>query len=160
MSDTFNLIQANHSHTDSLLFVWDSLYQWHHQNCPAMIKSPCLFELEQEIDRYLSTPDCYIFAIENGDQLCGFITGQLCKMESPLIKTELIGTVDHWFVMENARNNGVGKALFNCIEREFIDCGAKRINVEVWGFNIDALEAYKRLGFKAHIHCMTKTLTL
>ncbi|ANO32923.1 GNAT family N-acetyltransferase [Vibrio breoganii] len=159
MSGTFKVKRAEEAEKTQLIELWAALYQWHHNHDDGLIKKPCRSELETEIAEYLNTPDCIVFVVLNDGALSGFITGQLCELASPLTKSELVGSIDHWFVSEEHRGNGLGLALLERIEQEFADYGAKRLNVEVWHFNKNALETYKKRGFQTHIHCMTKVLS-
>ncbi|MEZ8966066.1 GNAT family N-acetyltransferase [Vibrio breoganii] len=158
MSLTYSINRAKQTRREPMLELWRALYQWHHQQCAELIKKPCPIELEAELDNYLNTPECAVFVATHDDEVCGFIAGQLYELASPLTKTELIGSIDQWYVAEDHRANGVGLALFERIEQEFVDCGAKRLNVEVWDFNNNALETYYKLGFQTHLRCMTKAL--
>ncbi|GEA50178.1 N-acetyltransferase [Vibrio inusitatus NBRC 102082] len=158
MPNTYRVARAQQAQRTPLLNLWCALYLWHHEQCVDLIKKPCRIELEDEIDNYLNTPQCAVFVAMRGDVVCGFIAGQLYELASPLVKTELIGSIDQWYVAKEHRSNGLGKALFDRIEQEFLDYGAKRLNVEVWDFNHNALETYKKKGFQTHIRCMTKAL--
>ncbi|CAM3955717.1 GNAT family N-acetyltransferase [Vibrio neonatus] len=158
MSDTFKIRRAQVTDKATLLNVWQALYEWHHLHCEQMIKSPCIEELTAEIDSYLSTLDCFIFVLEVDESIVGFISGQLCHMQSPLLKTQMVGSIDHWFVDDSYRKIGGGIALLNRLESEFAAHGAMRVNAEVWGFNQSALSVYRKHGFQTHIHCMTKTI--
>ncbi|GEA59997.1 GNAT family N-acetyltransferase [Vibrio comitans] len=158
MSDTYSVKRAKKKDEASLIDLWSALYLWHHEQCVDQIKKPCRNELQAEINNYLNTPDCAVFVATRGDAVCGFIAGQLYELVSPLTKSELIGSIDQWYVAKEFRANGLGQALFERIEQEFSDYGAKRLNVEVWDFNKNALESYKKKGFQTHIRCMTKAL--
>ncbi|GAB7220153.1 GNAT family N-acetyltransferase [Vibrio comitans] len=158
MSDTYKVKRAEQAERLALLDLWEALYLWHHEQCADLIKKPCRIELKAEIDNYLNTPDCAVFIAIRDGEVCGFIAGQLYELASPLTKSELMGSIDQWYVATEHRVNGLGLALFERIEQEFADCGAKRLNVEVWDFNNNALETYKKRGFQTHIHCMTKAI--
>ncbi|GAD88719.1 hypothetical protein VHA01S_009_00060 [Vibrio halioticoli NBRC 102217] len=158
MSDIFKVRRAQLEDKDTLLNVWRALYEWHHLHCEEMIKPPCINELDAELDSYLSTLDCFIFVLEVEEHIVGFITGQLCQLQSPLLKSQMVGSIDHWFVNDSYRQIGGGIALLSRLETEFLNYGAMRVNAEVWGFNESALGVYRKHGFQTHIHCMTKTI--
>ncbi|GAD79227.1 GNAT family N-acetyltransferase [Vibrio ezurae] len=158
MSDIFKIRRAQPTDKAALLNVWHALYQWHHMHCEEMIKPPCIKELDAEIESYLSTLDCCIFLLEVKGAVAGFISGQLCQMHSPLLSSQTVGSIDHWFVEQRYRKMGGGIALLERLQSEFSDHGAVRVNAEVWGFNESALCVYRKHGFKTHIHCMTKSI--
>lgn len=159
MSPIFNVAKANHQDQAPLTELWLSLYHYHRTHQPSLVKSPQRDEIVAELSGYLLNPECYIFIATIEEQAVGFVTGQLCQIISPLSKPHTIGSIDHWYVSDEWRGMGIGSALLDRIENEFADHGIARLVVEVWDFNQSALKTYKKRGFKAQLHCLTKQLT-
>ncbi|CAM2947282.1 GNAT family N-acetyltransferase [Vibrio rarus] len=158
MSDTFKVRRAIPSERATLLLLWRGLYQWHHQQCPESIKAPCQEELASEMNGYFTAPDCMLFVVERDQTLCGFISGQLYQLTSPLAKSQYIGSIDHWFIEPSYQRQGMGYALLEKLQMEFKAHGVERMDAEVWSFNKGARKSYATLGFNTHLHCMSKKI--
>ena len=52
----------------------------------------------------------------------------------------------HLVVDEKYRNNGVGKAIFNAVQKRAKKAGAERIDLMVWNHNDIAIRAYESYG--------------
>jgi len=68
------------------------------------------------------------------------------------------GWVGEFFVDEKYRGQGVGKALFEKARTFLADKQCITLNLEVFGYNLDAVEVYKAFGMKARDHVMNMFL--
>lgn len=135
------------------------LHHYHHVESPELFKTPEEVEEEKSIARYLDNPECFVYvALDKKDEIVGFISGHFCELQSPIVKSMLMGSVDEIFLEQNHRNTGLAQQLFERIERSFKECGVKQLFVEVWQFNQPALNFYDKVGFGHHIHWMRKPL--
>ena len=107
----------------------------------------------QPIDQYMSK-DSFESLIENNNIIsilaqenheiigCCFVS-MMDRSGMARIKTAYI---DLLVVDEMHRNKGVGKAIFNEIQRRARKAGAKRIDLMVWSHNDIAIRAYQSYG--------------
>lgn len=87
-----------------------------------------------------------ILVAENDSELIGFIYIYEKQLDEIFISKEAF--IEAMFVLETYRNQGIGYLLF----KEAIKWSKKRnisiIDVDVMCYNIDAVDAYKKYGFK------------
>lgn len=79
----------------------------------------------------------YLMAIEK-EELIGYIG----------INVDRFGEILNFFVMENQRNQGVGKALLNEALYYAKKAGSESISLEVKETNINAISLYELFGFE------------
>ncbi len=155
MLHTFKVRAAQSSDADRLFPLWLDLYRFHIKELGCSLNKD---EVRSHLGNYLVHPQALQFVAESEGKLVGFVAGELTTLQSPLQANVSVGSIDHWYVVPEQRDAGVGKALLERIESAFSDLGVKRVNVEVWNFNNNALERYLEMGYRAHIQVLEKKL--
>ena len=105
------------------------------------------------IERYM-TKDSFDSLVENKEIISilaqdkGEIIG--CCFVSMMERSGMVrmksAYVDLLVVDEKYRNNGVGKAIFNAVQKRAKKAGAERIDLMVWNHNDIAIRAYESYG--------------
>ena len=119
-------------------------------------------EIEPEIDMYLDAPaqDIVILAAERpGGGLCGFIeVGSRNYAEG--CESSPVPYIEAWFVDEDMRRQGVGRALFAAAEDWARARGYTEIASDVELHNDVSITAHKALGYEEtdRIVCFRRSL--
>ena len=93
----------------------------------------------------------------DGDQVIGFVRGVI-RLGPDHLGSSKIGFVDHTFVVENYRGQGIGRQLFELLENWFRDNAVKRLELQVLCENKDAITAWSAFGFAPELLQMQKTI--
>ncbi len=91
---------------------------------------------------------CYL-AIEE-EKVIGLIMGYVIiydKYDYLDYKCPKSGEVSELIVSKRARNSGIGKSLMNKMEQYFKSINCEYIFIDVFGYNKNAIEFYKRQGY-------------
>jgi aminoglycoside 6'-N-acetyltransferase I len=92
-----------------------------------------------------STSDVTLVAEWDGDVI-GFLEGRL-RSHADGCETSPVGYVEGWFVEEEWRRRGVGRALVEEFEVWAREHGCRELASDTWLHNIDSQRAHERLGF-------------
>ena len=93
----------------------------------------------------------------DGEQVIGFVRGVI-RLGPDHLGGAKIGFVDHTFVAESFRGQGIGRKLFTLLENWFRDSGVKRLELQVLCENKDAIAAWSAFGFASELLQMQKTI--
>lgn len=91
---------------------------------------------------------CYL-AIEE-EKVIGLIMGYVIiydKYDYLDYKCPKSGEVSELIVSKRARNGGIGKSLMNKMEQYFKSINCEYIFIDVFGYNKNAIEFYKKQGY-------------
>ena len=91
---------------------------------------------------------CYL-AIEE-EKVIGLIMGYVIiydKYDYLDYKCPKSGEVSELIVSKRARNSGIGKSLMNKMEQYFKSINCEYIFIDVFGYNKNAIEFYKKQGY-------------
>lgn len=66
--------------------------------------------------------------------------------------------IDEIVVDVHHRREGIGRALFQEVERRAKKCGAKRLDLMVWSFNEDAIKFYESYGMTPQRYIYEKNM--
>ena len=91
---------------------------------------------------------CYL-AIEE-EKAIGLIMGYVItydKYDYLDYKCPKSGEVSELIVSKRARNSGIGKSLMNKMEQYFKSINCEYIFIDVFGYNKNAIEFYKKQGY-------------
>jgi aminoglycoside 6'-N-acetyltransferase I len=77
----------------------------------------------------------------------GFLEGRL-RSHADGCQTSPVGYVEGWFVAEDRRRRGVGRALFECFESWARERGCRELASDTWLHNVGSQRVHERLGFR------------
>jgi aminoglycoside 6'-N-acetyltransferase I len=105
-------------------------------------------DLLKEMDRILNDPMTPIFVAERpGGRLGGFIeTGTRKYAEG--CETSPVGYIEGWYVDEDLRSLGVGKALVEVAEHWARQQGMKEMASDTWLENEGSIVVHLKLGYE------------
>jgi ribosomal protein S18 acetylase RimI-like enzyme len=95
--------------------------------------------------------DGRVYILEDGQKVVGFVGGVIIEIgddeEDFDCKPHRMGRITDLFLSEKYRGIGYGAKLMNTLENYFKEKGCYKINIEVFGPNVDSYNFYKRHGY-------------
>lgn len=91
--------------------------------------------------------------IESGGQVAGYIWFKVVESS-----VGTFGRIEHIFVDEGFRNQGIGKRLMKAAEDHFRSKGVKKAKLTVTTGNKAAVSLYERIGYETRRYVMEKDL--
>lgn len=101
--------------------------------------------LRDDVDAILRSPRSVVLIAEEGEQPVGYITGHIEEDRRRELSRK--GVVEDWFVDQEARGRGVGRALFDGLVAAFRERGCVMLESTTWAGNDGARAAHRALGF-------------
>jgi ribosomal protein S18 acetylase RimI-like enzyme len=97
-------------------------------------------------DKLTKSENCGFIAIRNG-KIIGYIVGGICKAETyrNMPKT---AELDNMFVLKEFRNKGIGKKLYHDFLKWCKSKNVEIIRVQASSLNKEAINFYRKNGFK------------
>ncbi len=103
----------------------------------------------------LPQPDCYFFIVEDEGIALGYVfVKRIDRPANPFTHANIFLHIDQISVNLDARGKGYGKALMAAVYELAHQQGIQRITLDVWQFNVGAIEFYEHLGFNPFMQRM------
>ena len=88
----------------------------------------------------------YIYVAEENEKIVGFITAEIFKKKAWY--TVQLGSINNIFVLEEYRNQGIGKALIKTVIDALKEVGITNVQLDTYNKNDKAIKFYEGLGFE------------
>jgi len=112
-------------------------------------------DFNNEIDRK------HIIVYEDNKKITGYVMfADMIISNHPIIKDQKILMIDDIYVASSERGKGIGRQLFNHIEKFAKDNCYTNIDLNVWSFNVNAFKFYKSMGMRETRIRMSKNTNL
>jgi len=122
----------------------------HAEHYPNVFKMPESDDFARSFfDDMLADPSVRIFIAEQDGDAVGCIVCKLVERpENPFTFAARTLLVDQISVLPSARGKGVGAVLMKQAERLAEELSVQRIQLDSWGFNLNAHEFFEHMGFQ------------
>ncbi len=118
---------------------------------PDVFKPGFPEELQDFIHVIWNDPERDIVVAEVDDTVCGFaVLHHINRPENPFMKEPDFLDIDEFCVDADCRRQGVGRDLIGFIRSYAREQGYRRLELNMWEFNRDALACYEALGFSTY----------
>jgi GNAT superfamily N-acetyltransferase len=148
--------------TDSLLIssLCVDVQSLHAKHYPGFFKTPQSDNFAIAFfDGILADPTTSIFIAEENGHALGYILCKLIeRLENPFTFAMRYLLVDQISVRPAAQDKGVGKMLIQRAVVLALELNLQRIQLDSWGFNIEAHAFFEKLGFEKFNHRFWKDL--
>ena len=115
---------------------------------PEMFREGFGEDLRQHLYTMFAQEAHQVLVAETEQGIVGFACLKFVdRPETPYRRAERYLDVDEFGVDESCRRQGVGRKLFGAIRELAQERGLKRIELNMWEFNEDALKFYEAVGF-------------
>ncbi len=148
--------------TDNLLLssLCVDVQSLHAKHYPDFFKMPQSDDFAVSFfDGMLADPTTSIFIAEENGETLGYV---LCKLierpENPFAFAMRYLLVDQISVRPAAQGKGVGKTLIKRAVVLALELHLQRIQLDSWGFNIEAHAFFEKMGFEKFNHRFWKNL--
>ena len=96
----------------------------------------------------VSDPTAFCLVAEKGEPVGYLYATFRYRAETWFRPAHRICNISHVSVEREHQRRGIGRALFERLFQEAASRGYERIELDVWSFNVEAREAFERLGFR------------
>ena len=101
--------------------------------------------LSDDLAGLLAGPPNLVFVADRGNDIDGYISGHFQLEAGRVLQRRAL--IEDWFVHEHARNQGLGRKLFEHFERAMRARGAEVLETTTWAAHAEARRRYASLGF-------------
>jgi ribosomal protein S18 acetylase RimI-like enzyme len=118
------------------------------------------FDIKEVVDHKrekITEEEGFFFVAEEGDQLIGFVTGEV-KESVPVFSRGEKLKINELFVKERFRRNGVASMMLGKLERKARKRGCSTVELDVNKENRSAQELYRSKGFDTERKRMVKEI--
>lgn len=102
--------------------------------------------LAEDLASLMGDKSAIVLVAESKGAVLGYITGRV-RVEAQRVLPRR-GVIEDWYVTDQARGAGVGRALLSELERRFVGRGCDVIESATWTGNDDARKVHEALGFR------------
>ena len=121
----------------------------HVEGKPDVFKPGFGQELRDFIKVIWNDPEQEIVVAEDDGVICGFaVLHHINKSENPFMKERDFIDIDEFCVDKDHRRKGAASEMVSFIKKFAREKGFKRIELNMWEFNQNALAFYEAAGFK------------
>ena len=131
----------------------------HHELRPDLFKVGTKYDAKQ-LEEMIGIPEDPIFIYPGADgEVKGYLFCQSEEVEESPLRTGIRTLyIDDLCVDENARGEGVGRALYEHVLSYAREKGYYNITLHVWGGNSAAEHFYRKMGMRDQYICMEQVL--
>ena len=123
----------------------------HVEGKPEIFRAGFNDELRDFIYKIWKDPEQKIVVAELNGVVCGFaILHHIHRPENPFMRERDLMDVDEYCVDKEYRRQGIATKMISFIRNYTKEKGIKRLELNMWEFNQDALAFYEAVGFKTY----------
>lgn len=123
----------------------------HVEGKPEIFRAGFNDELRDFIYKIWKDPEQKIVVAELNGVVCGFaILHHIHRPENPFMRERDFIDVDEFCVDKEYRRQGIATKMISFIRNYTKEKGIKRLELNMWEFNQDALAFYEAVGFKTY----------
>jgi len=107
-------------------------------------------EVSKWFETLIEDNNTQLYVAKNNINILGYLINQIIKRPSnPFMLQQYFAYIDHVCVSSEHRGKGIGRKLMStAIDFAKVN-EISRLELDVWTENINAINAYKKIGFKA-----------
>lgn len=160
MGIKLNIRKAAAGDYRNLCELFDELDKYHRNNLPHIFKKPDGPVREEDYYLELIANENVGFLIaETDESVVGFVHAIIREAPAiPIFVHRRYARINSIVVKSEFQNYGIGKILMDKIQTWAIAKGAESIELNVYGFNENAISFYESLGYKEISLRMSKDL--
>ena len=123
----------------------------HVEGKPEIFRAGFNDELRDFIYKIWKDPEQKIVVAELNGVVCGFaVLHHIHRPENPFMRERDFMDVDEFCVDKEYRRQGIATKMISFIRNYTKEKGIKRLELNMWEFNQDALAFYEAIGFKTY----------
>lgn len=123
----------------------------HVEGKPEIFRAGFNDELRDFIYKIWKDPEQKIVVAELNGVVCGFaVLHHIHRPENPFMRERDFMDVDEFCVDKEYRRQGIATKMMSFIRNYTKEKGIKRLELNMWEFNQDALAFYEKVGFTTY----------
>ena len=126
---------------NNLLTLYVEGFNMHYQKRKDIFVNKSNEELRNNLTEMINNPDELIFVIDDDKEIIGYVALQFKNKVTKSI------WIDEIVIDNNYRNKGYGKMLVDKVYAYAKKNKCKRVELNCWCFNSNAIDFYDKLGF-------------
>lgn len=128
----------------------DQVAKLHIEKRPDIFKAKTIDDIKTYANELINDKDRIVLVATENKIILGIIVLKIKKINSHInLKDNRILWIDELCVNEENRHNGIGKALIKEAKQIAKNLNCKRLELNCWGFNNDAMKFYEKQKFKS-----------
>lgn len=144
------IIKATKENIADIVCLYAFVQNLHETHHPDLFKPANDSDIEKFFEEALEKENNYILIAYEENKAIGYIWSELQHIEHPQLYEHKQFYINHISVHEDFKGRGIGKALFGEIEAIAKKQGITKFALDVWEFNKEAQEAFKKLGYSIY----------
>ena len=133
------------------------IHNYHSYQKPDFYKNMELPLTKNEFEELLVSRDNFIYVVGSGEKIYGYaITKVISYQANPLIVDHKRLFIDDIIIDPEYQKKGIGKFLMEKLESVCRAEGYNYLDLNVWSFNTDAINFYRKHGMRESILRMEK----
>ncbi len=101
----------------------------------------------QYLNEFMLTPNCIIYIATYGDEIVGFIMGEVIRCHLPVSKVSEVGHISAAYIREEYQRKGIVKRLEENVIHFFKTLGIQYVELNYMYENIGAKKCWDALGY-------------
>lgn len=152
--------EAEIKDVEQMVSILEQISKFHHENRPNIFKEKSKIEMEKVvIDTINDVDKKIIIATDDESKIYGLLICKIKEVKGHInLKNTKILWIEELGVDEKHRKKGIGKQLLKGAEKIAKELKCKRIELNCWNFNKDAINFYKSIGMKTQRKIMEKEI--
>lgn len=145
---------------EQMVSILEQISKLHYENRPSIFKEKSKAEIEKmAVDLINDIDKKIIITTDNKSKIYGLLVYKIKKVKEHInLKDSKILWVKELGVDEKYRKRGIGKKLLEEAEKIAKELKCKRIELNCWNFNKDAIKFYKSIGMNTQRKIMEKEI--
>ena len=154
------IIKATKENIPEIVYLYSFVQNLHETHHPDLFKPAANdSNIEKFFEEALDKENSYILIAYKNNEALGYIWAELQHIEHPQLYKHEQFYINHISVHKEFKGQGIGKALLEEIESIAQKHGITKFALDVWEFNKDAQDFFKKLGFSVYNVNMWKKIT-
>lgn len=142
----------------SFLDIFYEIEKLHQINVPWKFNKPNskIFSKEYYLE-ILNNKDAFFIIAKDGKEMVGYILAfKRMPSDNPIFKKRTYASIEDLAVRTNHQKRGIGTLLMNKLEEQLKISDVNDIELNVWSFNQNAIDFYKKKGYEVFSQKMRK----
>ena len=149
-------VDSDYSH---ILQLKRQVHEFHHAQRPDFYRTTKFPFEKTEFDNLINNKNSDIFIVEKDGIICGYAITKIIEFkDNPLVNNHKRLFIDDICIDNSFRKKGIGQFLMEKLELICKSDEFEYLDLNVWDFNTDAIDFYKKTGMKEIMIRMEKKI--
>ncbi len=148
---------AQYNDFNQISLMLKDIHGMHVKAEPKYYKNVDQIISQDDFNKEIDSKHIFVYAVNN--KVLGYVMfADMIITNHPIIIDQKVLMIDDICVIPSERGKGIGRKLFNYIEKYAKEQNYTNIDLNVWSFNINAFKFYKSMGMRETRIKMSKNI--